>query len=482
MDNFENKIEELRKAKGWTQEKLALEPVVRSRRKIYLVATIGALVLVLVFLAWFMTVPFEKEKPSIKVEPLPEFLSGIEKFAITASDMKRGLRLLKVTLSQKGREVVVFEKRFPGEGVFFREGLKSFDTDFSINPLELKLAQASLDFQVSVWDYSKRNAGEGNLSVFQHKMVVDTIPPSIRAVSKMNYVNTGGTGLVLYQSSSDAIESGLFVNSLFFRGYPVDEEARDGYHICYFAIPHDVKADPKLYLMAKDRAGNQSKASFNFQIREKRFRSEKSTITDQFLKRIIPNFSSYQFDPTDSDIQKFLRINRDLRRENRLTYFNLRTETSSAQLWEGAFLRHENAATTARFADRRAYYYKGKKVDEQVRLGVDLASLANSEVLAANNGRVIFADRQGIYGLTIVLDHGQGIASTYSHLSKKVVEVGQVVKKGAVIGVTGQTGLVTGDHLHFGMMVGGVFVNPVEWWDPNWIQDNITRKLALLSR
>ncbi|MCP4682337.1 MAG: M23 family peptidase, partial [Desulfobacterales bacterium] len=46
----------------------------------------------------------------------------------------------------------------------------------------------------------------------------------------------------------------------------------------------------------------------------------------------------------------------------------------------------------------------------------------------------------------------------------------------------GQTGLAGGDHLHFGVMVGGVFVNPIEWWDSHWIQDNITRKLALLYK
>jgi murein DD-endopeptidase MepM/ murein hydrolase activator NlpD/transcriptional regulator with XRE-family HTH domain len=482
VNNLGNKIEELRKAKGWTQEKLAQESGVRPRRKIYLVTTIVSLVLILGLLTWFMTVPFEEEKPSIKVEPLPEFLTGTKKFALTASDMKRGLRLLKVTLNQKGRELVLFEEKFPSEGLFFREGLKRFDRGFSINPQELKLAQGSVDLKVRVWDYSKRNAGEGNLSIFQHKMVVDTIPPSIRAVTRMNYVNVGGTGLVLYESSSDAIESGLFVDSLFFKGFPVKEKTQDGYYICYFAIPHDVKAGPKLFMMAKDTVGNQSKASFNCRIRKKQFRTEKSKITDQFLKRILPYFSSYQYDLEGSDIQKFLKINRDLRKENRLTLLNLRRETSSEQLWEGAFLRHENATTTARFADRRAYYYKGKKIDEQVHLGVDLASFTNSKVLAANNGRVIFADRHGIYGLTIVLDHGQGIASTYSHLSKKVVEVGQVVKKGAFIGVTGHTGLATGDHLHYGMMVGGVLVNPVEWWDPHWIQDNITRKLAVLSR
>jgi len=453
-----------------------------KKGKIYLVIAIGALILISGFLTWFVTVPFEGEKPSMEVEPLPEFLSGPEKFTITASDMKRGLRSVKVTISQKGREVVVFEKKFPSEGLFFRKGLHNFDSVFSINPEELKLVQGAVDLQVNIWDYSKRNAGEGNLSVLEHKMVVDTVPPMIRPLSRFHYVNVGGAGLVVYQVSSDAIESGLFVNNLFFKGFPLHDETQEGYYVCYFAIPHDIKTDSKLYLMARDKAGNQSEAGFNYRIRKKVFRTLKSVITEQFLKLILPYFSSYQFAPEDSDIEKFLKINRDLRKEDRLTHLKLAGETSSERLWEGPFLRHRNAATTARFADRRIYYYNGEKIDEQIHLGVDLASLANSEVEAANNGRVIFADRLGIYGLTVVLDHGQGVASTYSHLSKKLVEVGQRVKKGDVIGLTGQSGLAGGDHLHFGIMVGGVFVNPIEWWDPHWIQDNITTKFALVNR
>lgn len=134
----------------------------------------------------------------------------------------------------------------------------------------------------------------------------------------------------------------------------------------------------------------------------------------------------------------------------------------SERLWEGLFLRHKNAATIAEFADRPIYQHKGKIIDDQVHLGVDLASLANSEVQAANDGGVNFADRLAIYRLTIVLDHGRGFPSTYSLLSTRVVEVGQEVKKGEVIGLTGQTGLAGGDHLHFGIMVGGVLVNPIE--------------------
>ncbi|GAF76407.1 unnamed protein product, partial [marine sediment metagenome] len=89
--------------------------------------------------------------------------------------------------------------------------------------------------------------------------------------------------------------------------------------------------------------------------------------------------------------------------------------------------------------------------------------------------------RLGIYGLTVVLDHGQGLASVYSHLSKIDVDINQEVMKGEAIGLTGQTGLAGGDHLHFGIMVSGMSVNPIEWWDSHWIQDNVTRKLAFLK-
>jgi len=101
---------------------------------------------------------------------------------------------------------------------------------------------------------------------------------------------------------------------------------------------------------------------------------------------------------------------------------------------------------------------------------------------AGNNGRVIFVGRMGIYGNTVVLDHGQRLASSYSHLSKINVSVADTVRKGETIVETGRTGLAGGDHLHFAVMVNGIFVNPIEWWDSHWIHDNISRKLTLLEK
>jgi murein DD-endopeptidase MepM/ murein hydrolase activator NlpD len=84
----------------------------------------------------------------------------------------------------------------------------------------------------------------------------------------------------------------------------------------------------------------------------------------------------------------------------------------------------------------------------------------------------------GIYGNTVVLDHGHGLLSLYAHLSSFQVVEGQRVERGAPVGRTGATGLAGGDHLHFTMLVGGRPVNPTEWWDANWVRDRVARKLG----
>jgi murein DD-endopeptidase MepM/ murein hydrolase activator NlpD len=132
----------------------------------------------------------------------------------------------------------------------------------------------------------------------------------------------------------------------------------------------------------------------------------------------------------------------------------------------------------ATFGDRRSYYYKGKKVDNQTHLGVDLASTAQAPVKSANSGKVVFSGFFGIYGNCVIIDHGLGLQSLYGHLTSLSVKEGQEVKKGDELGLTGTTGMAGGDHLHFGILVSGLPVEPVEWWDPHWLEDNITSKIS----
>jgi murein DD-endopeptidase MepM/ murein hydrolase activator NlpD len=451
----------------------------KAKRLYYAFALIPVLIIV-GFFAWFFAMMFEGEAPSLVLQPLPEYLSRAQKFTLKTGDKKRGVRSLKVSIQQGTREMTILQESFPFEGFFNAGGVHAYEKDFTVDPLALKLAQGEADLHVQVWDYSRRNGGDGNSSVIRHKMIVDTLPPSIRAISRMHNITVGGSALIVYQTSSDAVESGVFVNDIFFPGFAASPNSQKGIHDCYFALPYNLEGNPNIRLWAKDRAGNTAETSFYYHIRKKSFRTDKVELSDRFIERVLPYFASfYPLDNHESSIEKFIKINNDLRKQDHELLSRLKDKTSPERLWEGTWLRQKNSANMARFADHRLYYYKGKKVDEQDHLGVDLASLANSPVEATNNGRVIFADRLGIYGLAVVLDHGQGLASLYGHLSKIEVSLGQVVRKGDTIGITGETGLAGGDHLHFSIMVNGIFVNPIEWWDEHWMEDNILRKLAL---
>ena len=86
---------------------------------------------------------------------------------------------------------------------------------------------------------------------------------------------------------------------------------------------------------------------------------------------------------------------------------------------------------------------------------------------------MIFTDYLGIYGNTVILDHGQGVFSLYSHLSRIDTALDTLVAKDDLIGHSGATGMAGGDHLHFSMLVHGIFVTPKEWWDQHWIDVNI---------
>jgi murein DD-endopeptidase MepM/ murein hydrolase activator NlpD len=149
------------------------------------------------------------------------------------------------------------------------------------------------------------------------------------------------------------------------------------------------------------------------------------------------------------------------------------------QLWQDTFLRMKNASPMALFGDVRTYLFQGKAIGESVHEGVDLASTEHAPIEAANDGVVVFAGPLGIYGNAVMIDHGFGLFSLYGHQSIINVKMGQPVKKGDVIGNSGISGLAGGDHLHFALIVGSQFVNPQEWWDPHWIADNVTKKIAM---
>jgi murein DD-endopeptidase MepM/ murein hydrolase activator NlpD len=191
---------------------------------------------------------------------------------------------------------------------------------------------------------------------------------------------------------------------------------------------------------------------------------------------ILENTPDFDVDAGDR-VQAFLRINGELREKNAATIAAQARKTAPELLWSSAFQQLSNSAVQSLFADHRTYFHGGQEIDQQVHLGFDLAVTASVPISAANRGRVVFAEYLGIYGNCVILDHGMGVQSLYAHLSSIDVGVDDTVDKGQTIGRSGMTGLAGGDHLHFTMLVDGNAVNPVEWWDPKWMEDRVLRKI-----
>ena len=135
----------------------------------------------------------------------------------------------------------------------------------------------------------------------------------------------------------------------------------------------------------------------------------------------------------------------------------------------------KNGAKVASFGDERHYYYgtKDNEVSHSYHVGYDLASTKMAAIKTSNVGTVVYANENGIYGNMPMIDHGLGLYSLYGHCSGLLVKEGDEVKAGQVIAKTGASGLALGDHLHFGVLVQGVAVRPVEWFDAGWIKKNI---------
>jgi murein DD-endopeptidase MepM/ murein hydrolase activator NlpD len=240
--------------------------------------------------------------------------------------------------------------------------------------------------------------------------------------------------------------------------------------------------DPKTpaRLVARDDAGNETLATFPYEVFPKKFHSDTISVTDEFLNRVVPPIMSQTPELQDqgSLLKNFLQENGHLRELEAGQLVELSKKTTPKFLWSEPFVQLGNSKVEASFADYRTYVYNGQEVDHQTHLGFDLAVNQHTPVVAANDGVVAQAGFFGIYGNAVIIDHGCGLQTLYGHLSGIDVKQGDAVKRGQVIGRSGQTGLAGGDHLHFTVLLDGIPVNPTEWWDPHWIHDRIEAKLA----
>jgi murein DD-endopeptidase MepM/ murein hydrolase activator NlpD len=380
------------------------------------------------------------------------------------------LGALEVRVTQQGTARTVLAEDLAAAGV------RSLRKPLTLDAGALKLQEGPAEIEVEARDTLWRpRAPRG--PALRHRFTVDLTPPRLELRTATGYLKHAGAGLVVYRTEG-AARSGVRVGDAFFPG--VAGLASDAsVHVGLFAIPYDGPAVPPT-LVATDEAGNERVLTVPVTFLPRRFPKGTIRLTEDFLRRKVPELAPETPGTATADdlLQAFLRVNGEGRKnaEARIREVG-RGGTAPRPLWAGAFRQQPNTKVFANFPEERTYELGGRTVDRQWHLGIDLASSRQSPVEAANAGRVVFTGPNGIYGNMVVLDHGLGLMSLYAHLSEIGVTVGQTVERGAPLGRSGETGMAGGDHVHFALLVHGVYTDPIEWWDPHWLRDRIAKPL-----
>jgi murein DD-endopeptidase MepM/ murein hydrolase activator NlpD len=380
---------------------------------------------------------------------------------------KHGIRSLVMFVEQNGTRYRVGETAQPSR---VPDGTWNFTAGIKTTP-QLQDGKAKLIVIAASNDLFHKSASwEGEVTVVSR-------PPSVSVDSDQHYLYLGMADLATFNVSGNFTESGVRVGDQTFRAWPMPGGKPGFFSLFAFAWNMPASTVPTVY--AANGAGNDVTSPLVVQFpknEQPHYTVHDLQLSDQFIQKVVG-----ELDPNGSGdpVARFVKINNEMRRDNNKTLADLRFKTADKFLWSQPFTRQSHSQAEATFADVRNYIYQGKKIDQQVHLGYDLAVTQHIGVEASNDGRIVYAAPLGIYGNCIVVDHGYGLQTIYGHMSRIDVHEGDTVKRGQVMGLSGMTGMAGGDHIHFAMQLDGVQIDPKEWWDAHWIKDHIAKRVEL---
>ena len=422
-----------------------------------------AIALVVLLLVFFVA------RSATPVVNLPSAITSLGQATPITAHVRdpRGVRRLQTFVEQNGARYQVFEMAQPSKST---DITWNFTAGTKTTP-QLKEGKAKLIVEATSNDLLRKTGRA------QRDVMIVTQPPSISVDSEQHYLYLGMADLATFNVSGSWTEAGIRVGDQTFRAWPMPGGKPGLFSLYAFAWNMPTDTVPLVY--ASNGAGNAvtSPLVIVFPKKEQpKYTVHDLQVSDAFMQKVIN-----ELDPsgTGDPVARFVKINGEMRRANNKTLSDLRLKTADKFLWSKPFIRQPHSQAEANFADLRNYIYQDKKIDQQVHLGYDLAVTQHVGVEASNDGTVVYAEPLGIYGNCIVVDHGYGLQTIYGHLSRIDVHEGDAVKQGQVMGLSGQTGMAGGDHIHFAMQLDGVQIDPKEWWDAHWIKDHIARHVDL---
>jgi murein DD-endopeptidase MepM/ murein hydrolase activator NlpD len=426
------------------------------------------IVLAVVSGGYFALPKFEWNAPQITLTPDTDVLA-LKPIEVEVNEKGTGLESFTVTLTAAGTEHKLIDEKYD-QPVLQKKATVAVTSKLT----GLKEGPATL--RISARDRSLWRFFRGNQTILEKNLTIDVTPPTLELLADDPYVNFGGVGVIAYKPSADTVTSGVQIGKYFFPGYK-GQTKDPATFLAFFAHPYDVAENDKAILTATDKAGNTRQMALAYTLKNVKYKKSTIAISDEFIQSKVAPLVTDIAIRQKSPKEVFVAVNRGLRKDNDDKIRTVGQKSSPKMLWSGAFSQLTNSKVEANFADARTYTYQGENIDKAYHLGFDLSVIKHYPVEASNSGIVAFTGDLGIYGNTVIIDHGLGLTTLYGHLSSIDVKEGESVKQKQIIGKSGETGLAVGDHLHFGVYLNGVAVLPIEWWDEKWIRDNITPKL-----
>ena len=248
----------------------------------------------------------------------------------------------------------------------------------------------------------------------------------------------------IYQGDTISIliksDKPLYKQKLFFKGkyYPILKIGKNRWHV---NIGTDVKTTPKKYpIFYKTIASSGKKIGIKKHVHILKGNFRKSFITIPKKKK---------------KLAKAKYINRESGIIGKIF-----KKVSPTKYWQGIFKMPVKGTTTTPYGAAR-FYDNGKMT--WWHKGIDIHNKIGTPIYAPNHGKVVLSEDFVSHGQTMIIDHGHSVYSILIHLHSRLVKTGTSVKKGQKIAILGNSGIATGPHLHWGLSVNNIRVNPLFW-------------------
>ncbi len=443
----------------------------RNRRKkgMKIVNILLFLGLIAIF-AYVYTAPeFEREAPEVHnkdsifwnlITPFDIELvdnEALYSFELILSDGKKSVSIGKSTFDDKAKSKSVLV-HYPKQNI--------------LNPKANKLKLKVIVTDKSYWNFFQGNSSEKIIDI-----TVDYKRPNLNILSNSYSITKGGSALVVFKAEDKNLKT-LYIqagDSIF----NVTPYKKSGYYASLVAWSFE-KDSFHSKIIAIDKANNKRVIDIPFFLKNYNYKTSWIKAKDKFIDGKITDLASNnpEYSGIDNRLHRLKAVNETMRLKNEDLIHNLSTKVTTKLLksWDiKKFYPLKHGKKVASYGVKRHYYYKTKEneISQSFHVGYDLASTRMAVIRTSNAGKVVYANDNGIYGIMPMIDHGLGLYSLYGHCSEILVNEGDKVKEGQGIARTGTSGLALGDHLHFGLLVQGTEVRPIEWFDQRWIKKNI---------